>query len=109
MSREPFALSDMQFDRALGALLGSAASDALGADRRLFAPGEWTDNTAMAIAVAEIAIFANYLRASQRLDELLERWAWWRARPSGWDRRAPRCSRRPELMSTIGSSDVRGR
>ena len=74
MSRDPLIISDVQRDRAVGALLGTAAGDALGAGYKLrrsvpaeepvgiigggrgsFAPGEWTDDTAMAIAIAEIA------------------------------------------------------
>lgn len=77
MSREPFALSAIQLDRAIGALLGTVAGDALGADRTLFAPGQWTDDTALAIAVAETATYANDLCALQRQDELLQRWQWW--------------------------------
>ena len=77
MSREPYSLSAAQRDRAIGALLGTAAGDALGADRTLYPPGVWTDNTAMAIAAAEIATFANDLCALQRITELLQRWAWW--------------------------------
>ena len=52
MSREPYFLSAAQRDRAIGALLGTAAGDALGADRTLYPPGVWTDNTAVAIATA---------------------------------------------------------
>jgi ADP-ribosylglycohydrolase len=77
MSREPIVLSDIQRDRAIGALLGTAAGDALGADRTLYPPGRWTDNTAMAIAVAEIGTLANDLCALQRITELVQRWSWW--------------------------------
>jgi ADP-ribosylglycohydrolase len=45
--------------------------------RGAYAPGEWTDATAMAIAVAEIASFASQLTVPQRLDDLVQRWAWW--------------------------------
>jgi ADP-ribosylglycohydrolase len=48
MSREPIVLSDVQRDRAIGALLGTAAGDALGADRTLYPPGVWTDMTSAA-------------------------------------------------------------
>jgi ADP-ribosylglycohydrolase len=64
-------LSEQQLDRATGVLVGTAAGDALGAgyefthpsaDTRIFmkgggtfdwAPGEWTDDTSMALCVAE--------------------------------------------------------
>jgi ADP-ribosylglycohydrolase len=39
--------------------------------RGAYAPGEWTDATAMAIAVAEIASFASQLTVPQRLDDLV--------------------------------------
>lgn len=77
MSREPVSFNYAQRDRAIGALLGTAAGDALGADSTLFGPGVWTGNTAMAIAVAEIGTFTGDLCALQRLLELVERWAWW--------------------------------
>ena len=77
MSREPSSLSAAQRDRAIGALLGTAVGDALGADRKLYPPGVWTDNTARALAVAEMASFSGNLTASQRLDDLVRRWGWW--------------------------------
>ena len=65
-------MSHLELDRAAGALLGSAAGDALGAAYEFdrvgpvdpamvgggnlgWAPGEWTDDTQMAICVAEEA------------------------------------------------------
>ncbi len=67
-------LTTAQRDRACGALLGTAAGDALGAGYEFgpplapdvpvdmiggglgpFKPGEWTDDTSMAIAIAEAA------------------------------------------------------
>ncbi|WP_216910067.1 ADP-ribosylglycohydrolase family protein [Nocardia noduli] len=66
-------LDDRQWDRVAGALLGTAAGDALGAGYEFtypdaeaeigmigggmcrWAPGEWTDDTSMAIAVAQAA------------------------------------------------------
>ena len=66
------ALDPVRVDRAAGALLGLAAGDALGAGYEFqsdppadpemigggpfgFAPGEWTDDTQMAICIAEAA------------------------------------------------------
>ena len=94
MPRNTFPISDAQRHRAIGALVGTAAGDALGAGYRLappvpagepvdmigrdcFAPWEWTDTTAMAIAVAEIASFASQLTARQRLEDLVQRSVWW--------------------------------
>ena len=94
MPREPFPINAVQRDRAVGALLATAAGDALGAGyalsppvppgdpvemigRGAYAPGEWTDATAMAIAVAELASVSGNLTAPQRLDDLVRRWGWW--------------------------------
>jgi ADP-ribosylglycohydrolase len=66
------ALDPVRIDRAAGALLGLAVGDALGAGYEFrpdppadpemigggpfhFAPGEWTDDTQMAICIAEVA------------------------------------------------------
>ncbi|HEY5853205.1 MAG TPA: ADP-ribosylglycohydrolase family protein [Aldersonia sp.] len=75
-----------RLDRAAGVLLGSAAGDALGAGYEFsyprpsvvidmigggpfgFAPGEWTDDTSMAIAVAEVAATGADLRTTEALD-----------------------------------------
>ena len=74
-------LTTAQLDRAVGALLGTAAGDALGGlyefgpprgpelevvmagggDFR-WEPGEWTDDTSMAIAIAEVAASGADLR-----------------------------------------------
>lgn len=66
-------LDDGRLDRAAGVLLGTAAGDALGAGYEFtrpgpeqeidmigggafdWAPGEWTDDTAMALAIAQAA------------------------------------------------------
>ena len=91
MRRYPLSLSDAQRDRAVGALLGTAAGDALGAGYKSRppiradepvamiggGPGEWTDDTAMAIAVLETAAFGGDLRDPQALEDIVERWAWW--------------------------------
>lgn len=87
-----------QLDRALGVLLASAAGDALGAGYEFnaplppaepigmvggglgsFEPGEWTDDTSMAIAIAEIAATGADLRSHSSLDRLVERWHQWSA------------------------------
>src|SRR5690242_4709901 len=87
-------LSVSQLDRACGALLGTAAGDSLGAPyefgppRRLelevamtgggvWEAGEWTDDTSMAIAIAETATAAPDLREEAALDAIVERWHEW--------------------------------
>ena len=73
-AREPLRLSSAQHDRAAGVLLGGACGDALGVPYEFaapppagvlaemtggglgdFAPGEWSDDTSMAVAIAEVA------------------------------------------------------
>ncbi len=75
-------------DRAAGVLLGTAVGDALGVPYEFgtppgpgqpavmtggglggFAPGEWSDDTAMAVAVARVAVAAD-LRSPEALDEV---------------------------------------
>ena len=82
-------LTTAQLDRAVGVLLGTAAGDALGAAYEFgpprgaelevamvgggafgWEPGEWTDDTSMAIAIAEVATGAD-LREEQTLDTLV--------------------------------------
>jgi ADP-ribosylglycohydrolase len=89
-------LTTAQRDRACGVLLGVAAGDALGAGYEFgppmapdapvdmiggglgpFKPGEWTDDTSMAIAIAEIAATGADLRDEQAQDYVVERWHWW--------------------------------
>jgi ADP-ribosyl-[dinitrogen reductase] hydrolase len=89
-------LTTEQLDRAHGVLLGTAAGDALGAGYEFgpplddgtavamngggpfgWAPGEWTDDTAMALAVAEVAAAGGGLRAAGAPDEIVTRWAAW--------------------------------
>ncbi len=86
-------LTAAQRDRACGALLGCAAGDALGAGYEFgpslgldvpvdmiggglggFEPGEWTDDTSMAIAIAETAATGADLRDGEDQDEIVERW-----------------------------------
>jgi ADP-ribosylglycohydrolase/protein-tyrosine phosphatase len=89
-------LSTAQRDRACGAMLGAAAGDALGAGYEFgtppgpgqpvemiggglgpFKPGEWTDDTSMAIVIAEIAATGADLRDETALDYIAERWHGW--------------------------------
>ena len=96
MDTSQFTLTSAQRDRAVGVLLGTAAGDALGAGYEFgrpmaadhpvgmiggglgpFKPGEWTDDTSMAIAIAEIAATGADLRDEKSLDYIVERWHWW--------------------------------
>lgn len=86
-------LTSIQLDRAVGALLGSAVGDALGAPYEFKPPvaddvdvvmkagggwelGEWTDDTAMAIPIARVLARGDRLE-SAALDELVAAWAGW--------------------------------
>lgn len=90
------ALSPAQLDRARGVLLATAAGDALGAGYEFgppladdtpvvmagggsldWAPGEWTDDTSMAIAIAEVAAAGADLRTTSAQDAIVARWADW--------------------------------
>lgn len=73
--REP--PTDAERDRAIGVLLGTAVGDALGAAGDSGPPGLWTGNTAMAIAIAELATTSSDLQGEKRRDEIVERWSWW--------------------------------
>lgn len=80
-------------DRIQGTLLGTAAGDALGAPYEFGPPlpaekvvmrpggpwalGEWTDDTAMMIAVAELAAEGLDLRDEEVQDRLVRRWHDW--------------------------------
>ncbi|GAA1879780.1 ADP-ribosylglycohydrolase family protein [Lapillicoccus jejuensis] len=95
-------LDEGQRDRARGAVLGSAAGDALGAayefgtralgdgpPRMLggglgnFAPGEWTDDTTMAWAVLDAAATYGDLRGAPALDAVASRFReWWESGPA---------------------------
>lgn len=68
-------LTSVQRDRACGVLLGIAAGDALATS----GSGEWTDHTAMAIPVAELAALQADLRRDAVQDRIVERWDWWAA------------------------------
>ena len=89
-------LNATQRDRSVGVLIATAAGDALGAGYEFdgpmaadapvdmiggglgpFAPGEWTDDTSMAVAIAEIAATGADLRDAGSLDYIVERWHGW--------------------------------
>lgn len=90
------ALSAAQLDRACGALLGTAAGDALGAGYEFgvavpgpegpqmiggglggFAPGEWTDDTAMTWCIASVAATGVDLRTDAALTEIARNFRSW--------------------------------
>ena len=90
------ALTTAQIDRACGVLLATAAGDALGAPYEFqpargpekvvdmvgggsfgWAAGEWTDDTSMAIAIAEVAATGVDLREQSAQDAIVERWHGW--------------------------------
>jgi len=91
-------LNTAQLDRAAGILLGMACGDALGAGYEFgpplaahvpvamvggghfgWEPGEWTDDTSMAIAIAEVSATGTDLRSVGARDLIAARWAGWAA------------------------------
>uniref|UniRef100_UPI003D8DC4A6 ADP-ribosylglycohydrolase family protein n=1 Tax=Gordonia sp. B7-2 TaxID=3420932 RepID=UPI003D8DC4A6 len=90
-------LSSAHFDRAAGVLLGTAVGDALGVpyefDRIVlrageqaqmlggglgtFAPGEWSDDTSMAVAIAEVAATGADLTTDDALDAIATSFLRW--------------------------------
>jgi ADP-ribosyl-[dinitrogen reductase] hydrolase len=89
-------LNTAQLDRAVGTLLANAAGDALGAPYEFEPPrgpalevemvgggafgwqsGEWTDDTSMAIAIAEVAATGADLRDEAALTAMVTRWHGW--------------------------------
>src|ERR1700739_135070 len=89
-------LTTAQLDRAVGVLLATAAGDALGAPYEFgpprgpdlevamvgggsfgWEPGEWTDDTSMAIAIAEVAATGADLRQEEALEPIARRWHEW--------------------------------
>lgn len=81
-------------DRIEGVLLGAAAGDALGAPYEFgpargqeldvemvggsgWEPGEWTDDTAMAIPIAEVAVNGANLLDTAAQDKIVARWSTW--------------------------------
>ncbi|CAB5011545.1 MAG: ADP-ribosylglycohydrolase family protein [Actinobacteria bacterium] len=92
------ALTPAQADRAAGVLLGLACGDALGAGYEFmparvngevvamvgggsfgWEPGEWTDDTSMAIAIAEVSAAGIDLRSVEALDRITSRFVSWAA------------------------------
>lgn len=92
------ALTPAQADRAAGVLLGLACGDALGAGYEFmparvngevvdmvggggfgWEPGEWTDDTAMAIAIAETSSTGIDLREPEALNRMTARFVSWAA------------------------------
>lgn len=91
-------LTDEQLDRARGTLVGLAAGDALGAPYEFepprgvelpvgmvgggtfgWAPGEWTDDTSMAVVLAQVTADGGGgdLLSEAAQDEIVARWAGW--------------------------------
>ncbi len=82
-------------DRITGVLVGTACGDALGAGYEFkpplppdapvamiggpsgFDPGEWTDDTSMAIAIAEVVRTGADLNETAAQDQIVERWLDW--------------------------------
>jgi ADP-ribosyl-[dinitrogen reductase] hydrolase len=90
-------LTPEQVDRAVGAVLASAAGDALGVPYEFgsapypgwpamvggglggFAPGEWSDDTAQAFSILEVAATGADLRSTEALDAIAQNFADWHA------------------------------
>ncbi|HWH29774.1 MAG TPA: ADP-ribosylglycohydrolase family protein [Mycobacteriales bacterium] len=88
-------LSTLQMDRAVGTLLGAATGDALGVpyefgSTRLdpparmlggglggYAPGQWSDDTEMAVCIAEVAATGADLRSAEALDDVARGFLRW--------------------------------
>lgn len=89
-------LTAAQLNRAVGVLVATAAGDALGAPYEFepprgpeqevamvgggsfgWAPGEWTDDTSMALAIAEVAATGAELRDEAAQTAIVERWYGW--------------------------------
>ena len=98
----PARLSPRQRDRALGVVLGAALADAVGASYEFSAvspgvslsgsardlvgggpfdwePGEWTDDTAMAVPILKAAARGADLSSDETLTEIVQAWFEWRA------------------------------
>lgn len=90
-------LTTAQLDRAAGVLLGTAAGDALGVPYEFesrvlrgdetpqmlggglgdFAPGEWSDDTSMAMAIADVAATGADLTTDEALDAIADNFLRW--------------------------------
>jgi len=95
-------MSSSKVDRACGVLLATAAGDALGVPYEFstppepdaeaemiggglgdFAPGEWSDDTSMAVAIAQVAASGADLAAEASLDAIGEGFlSWFRGGPA---------------------------
>lgn len=91
-------LSPAQKDRAAGVLLGQGIGDALGVPYEFkpritagdaymaggglgpYSPGEWSDDTQMAICIAQVSASGADLSAYEGLDEIAKRFCEWRFR-----------------------------
>src|SRR3954452_4200867 len=98
MTSDISALGPAAADRAAGVLMGMACGDALGAPYEFgpplsvdhpvgmvgggtfgWEPGEWTDDTQMAVVIlraAELAV-ADGVRLADRLDDVVRGWVDW--------------------------------
>lgn len=93
---DQLGLDPAVLDRARGVLLATAAGDALGVPYELatppapgvlaamtgggldiFAPGEWSDDTSMAVAIAEVAATGADLRTPEALDSIADGFLRW--------------------------------
>jgi ADP-ribosylglycohydrolase len=91
-------LNDDQLDRAIGAVLASAVGDALGAPYEFkppisadtpvemkgggsfcWAPGEWTDDTSMAIPILQVLARGKSLADEATQNEIVSAWQQWAA------------------------------
>jgi ADP-ribosylglycohydrolase len=89
-------LNEIQLDRAIGAILASAAGDALGAPYEFkppispdtpvemkgggsfgWAPGEWTDDTSMAIPILQVLARGQSLADEATQGEIVNAWHQW--------------------------------
>ena len=96
MATHESRLRGAQIDRAAGVLLATACGDALGAPYEFGPPldratpvgmvgggrlgwsvGEWTDDTSMAVAIAEVTAAGTDLRSTEALDAIASRWVEW--------------------------------
>ncbi|WP_051191814.1 ADP-ribosylglycohydrolase family protein [Microbacterium luticocti] len=89
------SLTAQQLDRAVGAVLASAAGDALGSQYEFgpalpdevtpefgmghfgHAVGEWTDDTSMAMPILQVLAAGRTLEQTDALDEIVARWREW--------------------------------
>ncbi|MGG7100159.1 ADP-ribosylglycohydrolase family protein [Rhodococcus sp. 24CO] len=113
-------LNALQSDRAAGVLLGTAAGDALGAGYEFtypkaevvidmigggpfkWAPGEWTDDTSMAVAIAEVAATGIDLASTEGLDAIAAQFIrWYDSKPEdiGNQTRAVLSARSPDAAA----------